>query len=162
MEILLGIVAAVAAALALEALGVPAGALVGSMLAIAALKMVDVEVPDLARWLRFAVYVGVGWLLGQGFTPEVPRLLARAAPATLLVVGVLLVVGGGLAFVLYRFGAMDAPTALLAASPGGISQMAVFTAESGANPAIVITVHLMRVLSLVLLLPLAVRWLPAP
>ncbi len=161
MELVIAVIAALSGALLFEALGVPAGALVGSMLAIAALRIGDVEVPQIGGAPRFVTYAAVGWLLGQAFSPDFPRVLVRAAVPMLAIVGVLLAVAGIIAWVLVATGTMDPSTALLAASPGGISQMGIFSEAARANVELVVTVHLLRVLAIVVLVPLVVARLPS-
>ena len=75
----------------------------------------------------------------------------------IVVVGLLL--AGGVIMVVLRASGLDPATALLAASPGGISQMGAISAAVGANSAVVITAHLVRIIAVVVTAPLMVRFL---
>jgi membrane AbrB-like protein len=158
MVIVRSLVAAVAGAWILDRLDVPAGALIGAMLAGAAINLSGLEAKPLPDWARFAAFAAIGWLLGQQFTRETILTLRSAIVPVLIVVVSLLIAGAIVAVGLRAFG-LDAPTAFLAASPGGISQMAALAADAGANAPLVVTAHLVRVISVVLTAPFLVRWL---
>jgi membrane AbrB-like protein len=152
------LVAALLGAWILERLEVPAGALIGAMLAGAAVNLAGFDARPLPDWARFAAFAAIGWLLGQQFTRETVATLRAAVVPVLIVVTSLLIAGGLVALLLRRFG-LDAGTALLAASPGGISQMAALAADTGANAPLVVTAHLVRVISVVITAPFLVRFL---
>lgn len=160
-SILLTVAAATAGAALLTLLRVPAGALVGAVLG-SAVASVRSRTGGYPRGLRVGGMVLLGCAAGAQVTSEsLPTLLAMLAP-TLLGVAVLLVLDVGLALILhYRFG-LDIPTALLACAPGGVSEIASIAAEVGAKSGIVVSIHVLRVLLVVLIaLPLVVGILGA-
>ena len=68
--------------------------------------------------------------------------------------------GHGIAFVLYALaGITDPLNAFLAFAPGGQSEMAIIAIIAGADLAFVIMHHLMRVILVITLAPIANRWL---
>lgn len=161
----LGVIAAVAAvALAGAWVGqrvrLPGGAVVGAFAAVAALGL-------LAGWraappepLRLAAFVTVGWLLGESFDRDTGASLRRGAvPIAVAVVGMAVAVGV-LAWVLHAGFDLGVVTALLAATPGGLANMtAVSLGIPGSEPLTVATVHLVRVLVVVTVVPLVLRFL---
>jgi membrane AbrB-like protein len=152
------LVAALLGAWILDRLEVPAGALIGAMLAGAAVNLSGFESRALPDWARFTAFAAIGWLLGQQFTRETISTLREAVVPVVIVVVSLLLAGGLVALLLRGFG-LDVPTAFLAASPGGISQMAALAADAGANAPLVVAAHLVRVISVVITAPFIVRFL---
>jgi membrane AbrB-like protein len=153
------ILAALVGAALFEALGVPAGALIGAMVAVAAVNLLGMDAAELPRVVQFLAFTTLGWLIGSGITSEVVRSLARNAGPIVALVVALLAFGGLLAYLAVRAGILDPATAFLATSPGGLSQMAAIGSAVGANAGFVVTVHLVRVVTVISLASLVVRLL---
>jgi hypothetical protein len=160
MSVVTSLVVAFAGAWVFERLHVPAGALIGAMVGIGALKVAAVPAWDIPAAGRFVVYVGVGWLLGQTVTGETLQTLRTAFVPVVVVVAVFLALAVVMSVALVRLGLLDPVTAVLATAPGGIAQIGVLSVESGAQVPIVLCVHLLRVTSVIVLAPLIVRLLP--
>ena len=156
-HLLLTAVVAVAGAAIATLLRLPAGALLGAMLAVGALRVSELPVADIPSWGRFVIYCCVGWLLGLSFSPQTPTVLREALVPVLVTVGAFLVFGLVLAVALRTFGGLDTWTAVLAAAPGGIAQMGVLASTTGAVVPVVMTVHVLRIMSVVLLTSLVFR-----
>jgi uncharacterized protein len=153
---------ALAGAALFERLGLPAGSLLGAVLAVAAFNLLGQTTVEPPAALQFVALAVLGWGIGAGITPDTVATLRRAAlPLVLMVVG-LLGFAGLLAFVATRIGIMDGSTAFLAASPGALSQMSGLARAVGADAALVVAVHTARVVSLVILAPLVARFVSAP
>lgn len=144
----------------MESLNVPAGALVGAAVGVAAVTLAPVDHVEIPRVASFLAYVGIGWVIGQSFTHEVVAELVRLALPIACAVVALIVAGGVLAVALSRFWGVDAATSFLATSPGGLSQVSALAAAIGANSGVVVTLHVVRVISVILLAPILVRLLP--
>ncbi len=152
------IVAALAGGYLLERLKIPAGALIGAMAAVAALNLSGLDTAEIPGWTRFLAFAGIGWALGQQVNRESLEVFrASLIPIAIVVAGLLL--AGGLIMLVLRAAGLDPATALLAASPGGISQMGAISAAVGANAAVVITAHLVRIITVVVTAPLMVKLL---
>ena len=152
----------VAAALAggnlLERLNVPAGALIGAMAAVAALNLSSWDAAEFPGWARFLAFAGIGWALGQQINREsLEALRGSLIPIAIVVAGLLL--AGVLMMLVLRAAGVDAATAFLAASPGGISQMGAISAAVNANAAVVMTTHLVRIIVVVVAAPLVAGFL---
>ena len=161
MPIITTIIAAFGGAALLEYLRVPAGALLGAMIAVAAVNMTPATVTSLPGWAKFAAFTALGWAIGQGITSEVLRALVDKAGLIAVTVGSLLLFGAMLAMFAVRLGLLDPATAYLATSPGGLSQMTALSAAVGADAAVVATLHTFRILATVFIAPLILRLLPA-
>lgn len=162
-----GVIAAVAAvALAGGWLGqrlrLPGGTVVGAFAAVAVLGLVAGWRAEPPEPLQLAAFVTVGWLLGESFDRDTGASLRRGAlPIAVVVVGMAAVVGV-LAWVLHVGFDLGVVTALLAATPGGLASLtAVALSLPGSEPLTVATIHLVRVLVVVTVVPLVLRSLPS-
>jgi len=151
------IVAAVGAALLLDRLNFPAGALIGAMVAIAAIKLLGNEAPNMPAALRVGALIIIGWDLGSRFNKQLVATLTNNIAPLVLVIACFLITGWVLAWMLWKFGVMDPVTAVLATSPGGLVQMGALTSETQANAALVVGFHLLRIVAVLLSAPLISR-----
>ena len=151
------IVAAVGAGLLLDRLNFPAGALIGAMVAIAAIKLLGNEAPNMPAALRVGALIIIGWDLGSRFNKQLVATLTNNVAPLVLVIACFLITGWVLAWMLWKFGVMDPVTAVLATSPGGLVQMGALTSETQANAALVVGFHLLRIVAVLLSAPLISR-----
>ena len=151
------IVAAVGAGLLLDRLNFPAGALIGAMVAIAAIKLLGNEAPNMPGALRVGALIIIGWDLGSRFNKQLVATLTNNVAPLVLVIACFLITGWVLAWMLWKFGVMDPVTAVLATSPGGLVQMGALTSETQANAALVVGFHLLRIVAVLLSAPLISR-----
>ncbi|MGH2699373.1 MAG: AbrB family transcriptional regulator [Actinomycetota bacterium] len=157
MIMLTSLVVAVSAAILLDRLNFPAGALIGAMVAIAALKLWGPGAPSMSGGIRFVALIVIGWDLGARFDKQLLTTVTNNLAPLALVIICFLVTGWILAWMLWRFGVMDPVTAVLATSPGGLVQMGALTSETQANAALVVGFHLLRIVSVLLLAPVISR-----
>lgn len=151
------LVAAVGGAALASLLKIPAAPLIGAMVGVGILKVVgeiSFSIPSLGRWI---IYCAVGWLLGQTVTRETVMTLRSAALPIVASVLLFLLFGLLLALALWQFARLDVYTALLAAAPGGISQMGLLSVEAKANVPIVLAVHVLRITSVIVLLSVGLK-----
>jgi membrane AbrB-like protein len=148
---------AVAGGALFERMNVPAGAMVGAMVATAAVNVAGSQVALVPGWARFLAFVLLGWAIGEAVTRGTLAELGRSALPLLFIVAALLVVGGALAAIAVAAGWMDSTTAFLAASPGALSQMSALAAAMGANAPLVAAVHTVRVVAIILVAPVVAR-----
>jgi len=135
----------------------PAGAMLGAMVLVAALNMVLGREPQYPVELRLVVQVVAGAVLGLNFTrSDVVMLRRLAKPATMIVV-VMLGFNVVFALIIARFTVLDPITALFAAAPGGVSDMALIAADFGADTSKVAVLQLFRFVLIVSLFPFIVR-----
>ena len=149
--------AALAGAALATLLKLPAAPLLGAMVGVAVVKLssdLTFEIPNAGRWV---VYAAVGWLLGQTVTRDALVALKTHAVAVVLCVVLFLVFGLALAWGLWRFTDLDVHTALLATAPGGIAQMGALSAEAKVNAPLVLSVHVLRITSVIVLMSLGLK-----
>jgi membrane AbrB-like protein len=104
-----------------DRLRLPAGVLIGSMVAVILFRMVMHRPWSVPAPYRFTVQVLLGVMLGISFVPEMLKLIARAAFPILLSTLVLVGVGILLALLFTRMGYVDITTAYMGTSPGAMS-----------------------------------------
>lgn len=139
-------------------LRVQAGALLLPALAAVALHLggwLRIELPPL---LLVATYGAVGWTIGLRFTPESLRYSLRALPAILASIGALIALCGGLSWVLAQVAHVDALTAYLAMSPGGMDTVAIIAASSPVDLAFVMCLQTVRLFLVIGAGPRLARW----
>nr|WP_246586899.1 AbrB family transcriptional regulator [Stakelama flava] len=126
------------------ALGVPAGALVGTLLLGAALNLAGLAAVALPGWLLAIGYALVGWRIGLNFTRETVRMAKRALPRVLMAVAALLCFAFAIALALTRLADIDLLTAYLAVSPGGMDSVAIIAASIKVDLPFVMAMQFLR------------------
>ena len=115
---------------AARVLRVPAWALLGPMLLLSALHAAGWLAIDLPLWLLAAAYALLGWHIGLGFRRDFMRHAGRALPVVAGAALCLIGLCGFLAWCLTRLAHIDALTAYLATSPGGLDSVAIIAAST--------------------------------
>jgi membrane AbrB-like protein len=154
--------ATVALALGGAALGtgmkIPAGALLVPFFAGMALSGTHVLTITLPPWLLACCYTVIGWAIGQRFTRDIVVYAARVFPRVLASTLALLVLCGGLAWVLHVGAGIDPLTAYLATSPGGADSIAIIAASANVDVAFVMAMQTSRFLIVLLVGPTIARF----
>lgn len=135
---------------------IPAGSLLGPMIAAAALTLAvdDFQVPAIVREPAFAA---IGLQVGLRFTPALVRQAGRLLVPTLLCIAGLLAACFGLALALRATADVTLLDAYLATTPGGLYAVLAAAFGTGADTTFVIAVQTLRLFVMILLAPLAVR-----
>jgi uncharacterized protein len=122
----------------------PAGPLLGSLLAVAAVNVLADGRPSVPPSVRVPGRILVGATIGSLATPALLHTLSAsigwAIALTVAVVGCSLLVGLWFA----RATGVDRRTALLGSCPGGMAEMVALAEESAARVELVIGMHLVR------------------
>jgi uncharacterized protein len=151
---------ALAGAWAASRLRVTAGVLLGPMILTGAIVLAGLAdgfaVPDLLGQTAFAL---IGLQVGLRFTPDTIRLLGRLTAPVLLAIAGLLVTCFGLAVLLDVTTSATLLDAYLATTPGGLYAVLAVAFGAGADTTFIVAVQSLRVVAMVLVAPLAVRWL---
>jgi membrane AbrB-like protein len=141
---------------------VPAATLLGPMIlsGIVTVAGVGFAVPPLLREIAFAA---IGLRIGLRFTVATVRMVGRLlGPVVLCILG-LLVACFGIAVALHLATSASLLDAYLATTPGGLYAVVAIAFGAGANTTFIVAVQGLRVLVMVLLAPVMVRWLvPRP
>lgn len=157
----LGLVLGIAGALAGHAAGMPLPFLLGPLLACGLASMAGLKIQGLP-YGRELGQVAVGTAIGLRFVPAVVIATLKLLPFMVLVT-VLTIVATTLAAVLMeRFGGVPRKTAFFATAAAGLAEMAVVAHQRGADSGTVALVHLVRVTTIVSVVPFLVMLLGQP
>lgn len=130
-------------------LKLPAGALLGSLAAVATYS-VCYDSAVVPGWLRSPSRVLIGATIGSLATPALLRSLGASVGWAVLCTTAVVAVGLALGLLLARMTGMDRRTALLASCPGGISEMVALAEESGADVELVLGIQVVRKLAVLI------------
>jgi membrane AbrB-like protein len=130
----------------------------GSLLVTAVLGLANVPVRSLWQ-ARAAGQFVTGAAVGTTFTPAILVTIVMLLPLIILGTILSMVIGGLGALILMRLVRLDAKTALLAAMPGGVIEMANVAARVKADPLPIMVLQTMRVGMTVCAAPFLVTWL---
>lgn len=137
-------------------IGIPAGALIFSMLGVS-LQNIFTNTAYMPFRLKQFAQVCAGALIGESVSREsVIELRHAIIPAIILMVGLFTIILL-LAFLLYKTADLDFTTALFSCAPGGASDLALIAEEFGANTPKVSIIQTMRVVCVVIFYPIAIQ-----
>ena len=144
-------------ALAGRVLHIPSGPMLLALLSGSVMTLTGTLEIELPRWLLAATYALLGWGVGLNFTPSVLSHALRAVPKVLLSVAALISFCGALAYLLTRTLGIDALTAYLATSPGGMDSIAIIAASTHVDVPFVMALQTIRFLIIVMTGPWVAR-----
>ena len=139
-------------------LKIPAGALIGAMLAIIMFKMTLKMHWEIPKGFTFGLQVFLGIMVGATFQPELLHIMKKIAVPVIISCVVLVGAGILMAVIFTRLGLLDIGSAYLGTSPGAMSALIVMALDSGAQPMLVVCFHFVRVVFVILTAPLIFKW----
>jgi membrane AbrB-like protein len=136
----------------------PAATLLGPMIlsGVVTLSGGDFTVPPLLREVAFAM---IGLRIGLRFTVATVRLVGRLLVPVVIAVFGLMLACFGLAVALHFTTSASLLDAYLATTPGGLYAVVAIAFGTGANATFIVAVQGLRVVVMVVLAPVMVRWL---
>lgn len=142
-----------AAGLAATYFKVPAGAMLGSMLAIGILSSMGLYLKPLPEKYLLYAQIGFGGIIGLSFTPEAAgvflKILVPAVAFSVVIILNSIVLG----FIIHKVFGWDMITSMLACAPAGLSQMSVIALDMHADTVKVGIIHAMRLAIIILTVP---------
>lgn len=135
--------------------GVPAGGIVGALVGSAAFELVTGRSVPLARF-RIGVQVLGGVVIGLGVSSSLLGELGRLALAGAVIIPVQMLFWLVASWLLVRLSGYGLSTAALASTPGGISGVIPAAEETDADAVIVTFMHLVRLSTVVVVVPIIV------
>lgn len=156
MNIILTLIAAVIGGFIGLRLRIPAGALIGSIIASAIFNIITAK-GFLPLNFRLAAQMVVGGYIGLSFSRNSLIQIKENIVPLVIMVASLFVFSILLGLLLYKITNIDLITALLGSAPGGLTEMAIIADSYGADISTVATMHLIRIMSVVIFLPAIMR-----
>ena len=155
-KVLLTLAIASSGGLLLNYLGVPAGLMVGSTFAIAAASIAGLPISKISRSILSLLLVAVGINVSENITAETLHTMGNPdfLFPILIASAVMFASSFGVAFIITCITGWDYPTSFLAAAPGGFTVMTALAIKNNLDPVKVSMLHLCRLLSIKMFLPL--------
>ncbi len=142
-----------------EKLKIPAGAMIGSMLAVILFKIFSQTAWSLPKGSGLVLQVVLGVMVATTFHPNMLKSFNTIAIPVMVSTFALVGIGVVLSILFARLGLLDFNTAYLGTSPGAMSALIVLALDSDANPTIVTCFHFFRVVFIILTAPVIYRLL---
>lgn len=143
-----------------EWLHLPGGPMTGAIIAVILYKTVmtppNIELP---RVLQLSVYIFLGVIVGNMYKPGMLLAVKDTWPVLLISTGLILVSGLAIAVFVFKFGKLDAASAYLATSPGGLNAIMGLAADMGPNAPIILAYQMVRLYTIILTVPYASKLL---
>ncbi|GAF64603.1 putative ammonia monooxygenase [Bacillus sp. TS-2] len=137
---------------------VPAGIVVGPMLVVALLNIILGSIPPLPELLLIIAQICLGASLGINIHFSTLKEGGKYGFVYLTITLVLIIVSIGLGWILSKITSLDLATALLSTAPGGLIEMVLIASQVGADPAMVSALQLTRILLIVTVVPIFLKW----
>lgn len=136
---------------------VPGGTLLFSILTGFLLTVFVVEIDPVPRNVSGIGQALIGAFVGIRFDRKVLRRVWKLGPATLLIISLLFCLTLMTAFIFKLITKLPYTTSLISTTPAGAAEMTVTAVALEINPTIVATLHIIRVITLFLLLPFLLK-----
>ena len=139
--------------------GIPAAPLAGALIG-ASLLSISGKL-DIAEWpigTRTILEIGIGTVIGTSLTKDSLVDLQSLWKPAIIITFTLVITGLLIGLWTSRLLNIDIITTILGAAPGGISGMSLVGSEYGVGAAVA-TLHAVRLITVLLILPLVVRFL---
>lgn len=153
---LLTIALATGGGLVFNQFGVPAGAMIGSMLATAAWSILSGKAFFPTR-MRLAIQIMVGAFLGARMTLDSLISLRNLAVPALIMMAGLILMSLGYGHFIHRITGLETSTCLMASTPGGLAEMSLIAEDLGADAPKVAVMHTFRMAVVILLFPMLLK-----
>lgn len=163
-RVLLLLAAGTAGAAFARRVRMPGGSLVGAMLATGAVSLAGADSQPLPEMFRSAALFLLGIYIGSSMQRTRLIRMRGVLPVAMVAILIFIAVGTALGWGVHRYFAPDVSlvTALLGTMPGGASGLTAVAHEFGAEPRLVASLHMVRLMVVFGLLPLVLRRVTRP
>jgi len=151
------IISAILGGLALNFLNIPAGAMVGSILGAAISQMITKTDLKIHLYLKRVIRVAMGCYIGLGITLAGVKQLGDIGLAAIIVTIGVISMSLLITFLLYKLCHWELHEAYLSSLPAGLSEIGMTADEFDVDIIKVTTIHLMRLITIVVAMPLIVK-----
>ena len=139
--------------------GIPAAPLAGALIGASILSVSGkIETASWPNGTRTILEIGIGTVIGTSITKDSLMELQTLWKPAILITFTLVITGLAIGLWTSRILNVDIITTILGAAPGGISGMSLVGSEYGVGAAVA-TLHAVRLITVLLILPLIVKML---
>ncbi len=148
--------------LLIKRLHIPAGALIGSLLAAMVFNALYPAIPTYPKELRLGIQILSGMVIGARFTQEDIKTLKTMVLPVIILVVMLLTINLAFAYLMSSLTTLSFMTSFFACAPGGVSDLALVATDFGASMEHVALLQLFRLVSVILIFPPMIRKMIGP
>jgi membrane AbrB-like protein len=134
---------------------VPAGAMVGALIGVGGASLISGRSAAIPRHLVFAGRALLGTVIGSSINRQTVEVLGSAIVPTMVIAFALLGASVGIAFLIAKLARLDRATAICSFTPGGMGEMSSMAGDLGADMRIVAALHVLRLVLILVVVPLA-------
>ena len=138
-------------------LRLPAGALVGAMIAVG-LFNISLGKAEFYTVARVILQLFSGAMVGSRIGPSELKSMKAMVPSVVILILSLLLLNLTFAFLMSRLSTLSPATALFATAPGGASDMSIICADFGGDAGIVAILQVARLIMIYLFIPPLIRY----
>lgn len=140
---------------------IPAGAIMGAMIAVIIMKLILKSEWALPKNVIFLLQVFVGVMVGTTFKPSLLPIFYKMVIPVIVSCVVLVVTGLVLAFIFSKLGFLDMSTGYLSTSPGAMIALLTMALENNinVNATVVACFHVFRLIFVILTAPIIFKFL---
>ena len=135
---------------------VPAGAMIGSLFAVAIFNVLTNNA-DLPNSYKIIAQISTGTFIGAKITASDVKGLKNIFFPSLIMVILMGIVNFIMGYFIYKFTPLDMVTALFATAPGGLTDMTIISYDFGADSSKVALLQMVRLISVVSLIPALIK-----
>ena len=140
-------------------LNIPAGAFLVPMIGGIVLTHLGLMTVELPPWLLAASYALVGWNVGLRFSRPLLIHAARQLPRVMACILTMIVLCGGVAWLMVLAIGVDPLTAYLATSPGGSDSVAIIAASTNVDVSFVMAMQTVRMIAVLFIGPVLTKYI---
>ncbi|WP_096187174.1 AbrB family transcriptional regulator [Evansella halocellulosilytica] len=140
-------------------LKIPMGAFLGAMAAVGLWKVYGLSLFTANELIIFIAQVLLGIIVGLSFSQFNMQEFKKIVYGLLIISAGVLCIIFGLGWLLSSLYPLSIKTAIIAAAPGSIAEMATLSNELNLDPLLVVSLHIVRVVVVVFLLSLFVNYI---
>jgi membrane AbrB-like protein len=157
MNLLITLIVGIIGGIAFLRLKIPAGAMIGSMLAVALFNIITGNA-YLPLSTKIITQIAAGAFIGAGIKrKDIMDMRFMIKPA-LLMVSLMISLDLLIGYIMFRTTGIDLVTALFACAPGGLVDMALISNDFGADSSKVAILQLVRLIGVMMLLPAIIKY----
>lgn len=137
----------------------PAAYVIGPLAVTALLGVLGVHLPNLPPWFLLIAQVTVGMKMGNNIYLKDLKIGGKYCGIYLLLTAILIGISFGFGYIFSVLSDLPIQTAILSLAPGGLVEMVLTATAIGADPAIVSSLQLIRLLFIILVVPSFLKWM---
>lgn len=137
-------------------LGVPAGAMVGSMLTVSVISLMGVEIKPISSFIVNLLFVGAGIMVSDNISLQTVKMIISGRFVLIILISTFFIFLSSflVAYLINKITGWDKLTCFLSAAPGGFTVLASLAIKYGKDLFVISILHLCRLIIIKILVPI--------